>query len=370
MNENKENEKKKSGQILDNEYLIDDFMQPGSYAYALNHLQKTIQLFPPFNSVNNDSNKDSNNDTKEKKTRPYIQHFARLNTPISCIRAFPYDDNFAIGTINAIYIASNKLEPACILPNNESTIIKNIDVHPSSMFIACDGPSDNNTIRIISLQNRLPIMELNKHKKKVSSILFLPSVCKIMSTSYDGSLIISDVIKKQECYKFRDFEDKNSITTSSIKNDESIISIGLDNGCIGIFDHRENAGVIQLKNSHSLWINSLCFAPVKSYMATNSIDKSLCVWDLRYLETPLFRKENIDANLSKILFLNDSVLASASTNGQLIQWDFNGGSILRIDKVREFGLFEMDIQRKLDRIVVASEDTVVSIFYYHLSYVL
>lgn len=368
MNENKLPEKSTNNN-LDEGLLIDDFMQPGAYAFALNHVQKSIQLFPPFKTVEDDSKKESNNDRKEKKNRPYVQHFARLNTPVSCIRSFPFGDKFAIGTINAIYIASNKLEPACILPKNESTIIKNIDVHPSSMFVACDGPSDHNTIRIISLQNQLPIMELNKHSKRVSSIYFLPSVCKIMSTGYDGSLIISDVVKKKECYRHTVLNGEKAITTSSIKSDESMISLGFDNGYVGIFDERESDGMIELKNYHSQWINSLCFAPVKSYLATNSIDKSLCVWDLRNLEKPLFVKENIDANLSKVLFLNDTVLTAASTTGQLIQWDFNCGSILRIDKVREFGLFEMDIQRELDRMIISSEDKVVSLFYYHCSYV-
>ena len=312
-------------------------------------------------------NKDSNNGDQEKLVRPYVQHFARLNTPVSAIKAFPFGDNFAIGTINTIYIASNKLEPGFFLPKNESTIITNIDVHPSSMFLACDGPAEHNSIRIVSLQNRLPIMELNKHKKKVSSILFLPSVCKVMSTSHDGSLIISDVVQKQECYKLNTFNEEKAITTSSMKNDETMISLGFDNGHIGIFDNRESVGMTTLKNSHSMWINSLCFAPVKSYMSTNSIDKSLCVWDLRYLGEPLFRKSELDVNISKVLFLNDSVLAAATTTGQLIQWDFNSGTIIRIDKVREFGVFEMDIQREHNRIVLASEDTVVSMFYYNLS---
>ncbi|KAK8896592.1 RING finger and WD repeat domain-containing protein 2 [Tritrichomonas musculus] len=344
------------------EYPINDFMQPGSYAYALSHNQKSLQVFPPFNSINGVEGNES------KQTRPYIQHFARLNTPVSAIRAFPFGDNFAIGTINTIYIASNKLEPTFNLPQNESTIVKNIDVHPSSIFLACDGPTDHNTIRIVSLQSHTQVMELNKHKKEVSSILFLPSVSKVLSTSFDGSLIISDLIKKHECFKFDKYEDKNAITTSSIKSDEAIISIAFDNGSVGIFDHRESSGMISLKNSHSMWVNSLCFAPVKSYMATNSIDKSLRVWDLRYLDEPLFRKDNLDTNLSKVIFLNDSVLAGASTKGELIQWDFNNSTVLRFDKVREFGLFEMDIQRESNRIVVSSEDTVVSMFYYYLSY--
>lgn len=347
-----------SSKLVENN--LEDFMQPRSYEFTLQQIEQSFQLFPPFNSPRQPTKDDFDQTEKQK---PYIEHFARLNSPISTIQAFPYGDCFAIGTINCIYIASNKLDRIIPFQENERTIFENIDVHPSTMVLACDSPARTNSVRIVSLQNNSTIMTLNKHMRKITSIFFLPSVHKIFSTALDGVLMISDLIKGTESYRFAAYENKSAITTASIK-DEELISIGFDSGLVGIFDNREEEGMIQIPNAHSDYVNSIAFTPSQSQIATTSLDQMIKVWDFRNLEKPIFSQEAKGIHLSKIFFLDDSIVAGTSTTGKLIQWDASTGNLLKMNTVRQFGIFASTQQRDLDRLIVSSEDNVVSMLYY------
>ena len=326
-----------------------DFMQPGRYMNLLKCVDKSFNILPP--------------PSNHAIERPYVQYFARMNTPITSIKTFPFNSYFAIGTINAIYIASNKLESTITFPKDETTMIYNIDVHPSSIFVACDGSSNN--VRIISLQDYSSVAQLNNHKKKVSSIYFLPSVSKIYSTSYDGNLIISDLVKKKECFRFAKIDDGVGISTSVLKDDESVIAIGLDNGRVGVFDQREDQGMISI-NAHSNLVNSLALTSIGPYLSSCSIDKTMKVWDLRNIQEPVFQQNNLEFGLSKILFINESIIGGALSDGKFLKWDFKQNSLLKITRLSKFGVFCLDIQREDDFIIYTSEDKLISLFYYDL----
>ncbi|OHT02433.1 hypothetical protein TRFO_30504 [Tritrichomonas foetus] len=334
--------------VIDKELVVDDFMRPGEYSNTIKKGEKMFEIFPSPES---------------ELQRPYIQHMARLNTQVTSIRSFPFNPYFAIGSINTIYIASSQLISTVHFTQKESAIIDIIDVHPSSMFLACNG--SQNDVRIMSLQNCKTVMNLNRHDKKISSIYFVPSLCKIYSTGYDGLIIISDLVKSKECYKYRNYEDKMAMTSSDMKDDESIISVGFDNGKIGIFDNREAEKAIEI-SAHSNWVNSVNFAPVGSYISSCSIDKSMKVWDLRNIEKPIMNKGELPFSLSKTIFLNESVLCGTSSDGKFIRWDFKNDTLISLMQVRDFGIFSSDVQREQDRLIISAEDNVVSFLYYDL----
>ena len=71
-------------------------------------------------------------------------------------------------------------------------------------------------------------------------------------------LPISNLEKKKVTLTFDKYKGKKSISACAIINDESFISCGFSDGKIGLFDHRVEAGIIEIP-AHTGWINDISF---------------------------------------------------------------------------------------------------------------
>lgn len=300
----------------------------------------------------------------ENKIRPYMQQVMTCSPQISVIKSFPITENFVVGSLNSLFVIGPKNTQFNVtFPNTKRSLIECVDVHPSEVILACNGPENN--VRIVSLPNGDVKSNLNSHTQSLSSIMFAPSFNKLISTSFDGSLIISDFVKEKCCYKYEKFFNKNSITTSVIRNDESLIIVGLNDGNLGIFDNRDNNVI--LVDAHRDWINSLDITSQKYhnfvYFASSSIEKDLKVWDFRNLKKPILTKKMNDS-VSKIMFSDDDSVFSMSLNGILTKYCFFESKANCSYNFQVNGVTKADLHPELRRVLFSCDDSVLSAFYF------
>ena len=334
----------------DSTTYVDPF-RPRRFDYYIT--TNSITIFPPVKQP-------------IKKNPPYVQHILRSSSQISSLKSFPVNDIFALGTFNTIYVlAPPKVEISIDLPKESPSLIECIDVHPSEVYLACDGSSN---VRIISIPSGEIVASLNRHSQHVSSVFFAPTFNKVISTSFDGSLIISDFVKQKLCYRYDKFLNERSISTGAIRDDESIIVVGFNNGIIGIFDDREENGMIQL-NAHSSWINSIAISSKNidnaCHIASSSTNKDVKIWDIRNLSEPILAQENSqECNFCKVMFSDDQSFFAMGVNGIISRWDYAENSLMNVYDLQTKSVTKCDLQRDFRRINFAGDNKVVSSLFY------
>lgn len=299
-----------------------------------------------------------------RRNRPFIQQVLMYCPRISVVKSFPITEGFVVGSFNSLFIAGPKKTQINVkFPEQKRCMIESIDIHPSEVILACDGPENN--VRIVSLPNGEIKSNINKHSQNVSSIMFAPSFNKLISTSLDGSLIVSDFVKEKCCYKYEKFLNNNPITTSVIRDDESLIVIGLSNGNLGIFDERDD--IVTQVEAHTDWVNSIDIASQKYhkslYFVSSSLEKDVKIWDLRNLEKPVLSKI-LDNNVCKVMFSDDDSVFGICSNGTLSKLCYQESIPSSSFNLQANGVTKADLHSELRRILYSSDESILSAFYF------
>ena len=328
--------------------IFEDPFAPKTNVLARNAIYPAIKMLEVRKSI------------ASTKVRPIVQPILRANAQITSIKYFPFSDAFVIGTLNAIYSVTESLKQdvAVYFDQNENIVINLLDVHPSEAFVACNSPSSS--VRIVSLGTGSTVYECNKHKRTVSAVFFAPSFNRVCSAALDGTFIMSDLVKKRQCYCYDVFKDESPISTASMRHDETVIAFGFANGNVGIFDHRTSGQMTTLK-AHSNWVNSVDFCVSSCNFATCGIDRTFKIWDLRRLEQPAFNESQLESSLKRVFFLNDGTFHTVAINGCISKWSICEGATCSL-KVKQCDIVACDAATDTNKIMLSGEDMVLSSF--------
>jgi WD40 repeat protein len=187
---------------------------------------------------------------------------------------------------------------------------------------------------------------------------FAPSFNRIASSSLDGTLLLSDLIKQKIVFQYRKFEGSKALSTARMRFDETVIALGTDDGLIELFDQR--SGHITEVRSHAGWVNSLDFCVTEALLASAGIDRSVRVWDLRQLMEPVLVERGISFAINEVLFGSDKSCFAIGNDGCILRM-----STTRIPSsmpmlVRPIGIVSADMCNECNRVIFSTEDMTLS----------
>ena len=294
-------------------------------------------------------------DDLQDKVTPCIQYLFSMKSQISCIKCFPHSENFAAGSCNALHVmTSEEVKATTFYSDLPFHFIRTIDIHPTEMMIAIS--SEGSSVRIVSTISGSSILHYHAHSSPATKVLFAPSMKRVVSTSLDGTIAIYDLRKEKIAFSFDLMKGKKSITTAAIKDDESYLAVGFNDGTLGIFDPRMENGMIEI-SSNKGWINSLSFHPILNTLASGGSDNSIVLWDVRNTERSL---GSFTENESSVIAtsLSNNELWGMSRDGVLKIWDTDTQIMKNSYNISKFGLTACDMNPS-ERKVFFSEKSMV-----------
>ena len=323
--------------------------------YILDPTAPKISTIFPNASLINVTKIPANISSSQSKSKPFIQYLFQTKSQITCIKTFPHSDKFAISSSNSMYVMTNDDVSSTIFFKDLPThFIRTIDIHPTEQIAALN--SDGSSIRIVNTLTGSSMLYCNAHKLPVTSVFFAPSLKKVVSSSLDGTIVVYDLSQRKVSYVFDLLKGKKSISTASIKNDESYIACGFSDGTIGLFDPRIENGMVEI-NAHKGWINNISFHPILYKIASGSADKSISIWDIRNPGTLFSTYKDNDSSIIKTE-LCDNELWGMSRDGILRIWDTDNQYLKHSYKTSSLGLMSCDINCD-KRLVYFSEKNMV-----------
>jgi WD40 repeat protein len=293
------------------------------------------------------------------RPRPFVQHFFRANSQITAIKRYPLADSIVAGTLNAIYAISGlaKCEVSVMFSAEETHVIDHLDVHPSEVFVACNGPVHN--VRIASLATGSVLFEGNSHRAHVTSLFFAPSFNKICSAGLDGVFIMSDLVARKQCFAY----ETKPISTAAVRHDEKIVAFGCAQGRIRLFDSRQVNEMISLK-AHSSWINHIDFSIGDSYFSTCGIDRAVKIWDVWNLSEAVYMDTSLEYCLKKVLFVEDGTFFGVGSDSIITRWSLTEGKMISPLKARQCGIVTSEICIGTKKLIFSGQDMVLSALNY------
>jgi WD40 repeat protein len=310
-------------------------------------------IFPAFQFFPSPKNLSS-------RARPFLQHVLRANSHITSICRYPFSESFLIGTLDAIHSIANfnKTDVSVLFPPEETAAIELLDIHPSEVFLACNGPSWN--VRICSLATGSPVFECNCHRNHLTSLFFAFSFNRICSTSLDGTFVMTDLVKKKRCFCYDMFRDVKPISCAAMRHDETVIAFGFADGTLGMFDHRQDRKDMQTIRAHSSWVNAIDFAVTEPMFGTCGTDRAVKVWDLRNSSKPVFAERLMDYCVRRVLFSNDSMVFGVGGDGCIARWNLQDGAGANHLIVKKCGIVASEMILDSRKLLFSGEDMVLS----------
>ncbi len=194
--------------------------------------------------------------------------------------------------------------------------------------------SDNQTVAYSGHDNNVTLFDtltgqasiLSKHNKSVYSVTFNPDGKKLASGSYDGTVILWDVDKRQAIGEPLGNHDK-TVWSVAFSPDGNLLAAGSEDN-INLYDVNTHRLIGQLPSSRHRRIMSLVFSPDGQMLISGSCEQNVCesgeirVWDVnsRSLQhPPIFahNEEIWDLAISP----DGKTMVSASYDSSIIFWD-------------------------------------------------
>lgn len=152
---------------------------------------------------------------------------------------------------------------------------------PSEKLIASGG-LDNIcsvfTINYGSIEDKIPLKELEGHEGYISSIKFFDDE-KLVSASGDSTCKLWDVQKRKVVNTFDDHE--SDVMSVAVKKSPNLFVSGSCDATAKMYDPRVGTNAVMNFVGHESDINSVCFVNDLDCIATGSDDSSCRLFDLR-----------------------------------------------------------------------------------------
>mmetsp|Transcript_20354 Transcript_20354/g.26409 ORF Transcript_20354/g.26409 Transcript_20354/m.26409 type:complete len:484 (+) Transcript_20354:141-1592(+) len=166
--------------------------------------------------------------------------------------------------------------------------IYSLDLSPASpnVVLAAGDKIGNFGLWNHNIESDSGVFNARPHRKTLSCVLFDSSdVCKIYTASYDGRITQLDANKMvfTEVYSCDE-------ALFDVANDKSTncLFVAREDGMLSRLDIRSKYKATDEWQLHEKKINTVAICPGKeNYISTASLDRSMCIWDVRKMKSPL-----------------------------------------------------------------------------------
>jgi WD40 repeat protein len=224
-----------------------------------------------------------------------------------------------ITAIVSVKLEETAVESAVTLQGHSNTV-KSVSFSPDGSRIV--SGSWDNTVMVWDTQTGQLALTLEGHSYPVSSVSFSPDGKQIVSGSYDNTLKVWDAEIGKETLTFGGHAD-NVMSVSFSPDGKQIVSGSYDN-MLKVWDAETGQETLTLQG-HSKSVHGVAFSPDGSRIVSGSFDNTLKVWDAQTGQLAL-TLEGHSYPVSSVSFSPDGKrIVSGSYDNMLKVWDAETG---------------------------------------------
>jgi len=184
-----------------------------------------------------------------------------------------------------------------------------------------------------NLSGKNALYKLSGHTDAVIAACWIPTQkSKVLTGSWDQNLILWDTSedKVTQVQKFSGHEQRVT-NIAAHPREELALSTSRD-FTFRIWDFRKPSSAMTVCQAHSGTVNSAMFSTVGNYVVSSSDDRTIKVWDIKYLKAPVhvIRPGSGCNRISISPFA--SMIAAPLDNAEIRLYDLNGGLIAKIPR--------------------------------------
>jgi len=241
--------------------------------------------------------------------------------------------------------------------------VYSVDYSPDGR-LAVSGSWDT-TLRIWDVQTNRSLRTLGAvdnvdpdvgHTDWVVEVDFTSDGKRVLSSSYDGTLILWDV---QTGEIIRRFDHGVKLWSSAISADERLAASGADDGSLKVWDVQTGELLAELEG-HDGPIRAMDINPDSTLLLTGAgIDQTVREWSLETFEL-IQVLEGHEEWLWHIQYLPDGTQAlSSSSDGVILLWDLRSGEVIRTFIGHDGPVVNFDIWPDGSQMITSSSDTTI-----------
>ncbi|CAK94244.1 unnamed protein product (macronuclear) [Paramecium tetraurelia] len=180
--------------------------------------------------------------------------------------------------------------------------------------------SYDNSIRLWDVKTGQQKAKLDGHSEAVISVYFSPVGTTLASGSRDMSIRLWDVKTGQQMFKLEGHEMLCQFSSISSPGWYYIRHLVGSDMSIRLWDVKTGQQMFKLEG-HERYVNSVCFSPDGTTLASGSADHSIRLWDVNSGQQ-MFKLEGHEKCVNSVCFSSDgTTLASGSDDHSIRLWD-------------------------------------------------
>ena len=281
---------------------------------------------------------------------PFTQNEYHINSSVYSIRSFNTNRHYSISLLGNVLLFNT--QGFAKLYNDSSYQLCLMDIHPSDLLIACS--SGKGAFRIYSSKTLSYFLDSHYHKRPLTALRFAPFSKKILSTSLDGALIVTDLVQNQKSFQFT----KDCLTTVTISPSESCVAASNNSGSIFFFDDRDECQISEIKTNQE-WINNIVFHQDCVRFASNSSKDSVKIYDIRNPSEHINSISAQGSNTRYIGFINEHLL-KVDKKGILYMYELDKFECLSKKKISEYDISSCDYNNFENSLQFVQNSSIVS----------
>ncbi|KAJ8977310.1 hypothetical protein NQ317_009328 [Molorchus minor] len=138
---------------------------------------------------------------------------------------------------------------------HEPSVPTTIKYHPTiTNLIAVGG--ENGTVALWDIEKEEKLLQLRKHSSAITGVSFTVSQRLMVTTGMDNKICILDNASSDCLFRMNIHQ---PVTAIDISPDDMFIAVGLEDGCVCIYDIRDPLRRLVCSKSHNFPINKIAF---------------------------------------------------------------------------------------------------------------
>lgn len=299
----------------------------------------------------------------DTKNRIVTKKVASLDSPICFLEFNLMDDQIAIATDDklVIYFDNDRINDF----TKEIEVLEppsSVKFHPNTPNLMVVGKM-NGEVMIRDNDKGEIVSNFQKHSSAVTGVTFLGGQKTIITTGLDHKICMYDYSSQENVFRINV---QQQVTSLDISSSEFIFAVGMENGCIFIYDVRQPLKPLASTNAQdgpisklSFEKGSLCFDPVSertSFTTLNDTDYSdnrenNCMGDVEKLEKPNeeVKKEMLKTVRSHMSYLENQLAEHCSKFQAFVNSEFDAihntmarWEVFKVGEGSEIGHLESD----------------------------
>jgi len=137
--------------------------------------------------------------------------------------------------------------------------------------------SNDDTVRVWSIEGRREVCRLEGHSREVTSVCFSPDGLYVVSGSYDKTVRIWDVSSGSEVCRLEGHS--SAVMSVCFSFCGQYVVSGSSDKTVRVWHVSSGSEVCRLEG-HSDWVCSVCFSPDGRYIVSGSWDNTVLIWSI------------------------------------------------------------------------------------------